>query len=76
MIFEHAPTIVPAITGLSIPFQSRFYVHLGLLHLSLVLRIVGDVTVRPEARRWRTSQSLAILLFAAMTATAACKAIR
>ncbi|MGI9148155.1 MAG: hypothetical protein ACR2IK_16645 [Chloroflexota bacterium] len=30
MIFGHAPTIVPAISGVGVPFQRRLHVHLGL----------------------------------------------
>ena len=43
MIFGHAPTIIPAVTGLTLPFERVFYLHVGLLHGSLLLRIVGDL---------------------------------
>lgn len=52
MIFGHAPIIFPAILGLSIPFRTTFYVHLILLHLSLLLRIVGDFTGWLPGRQW------------------------
>jgi hypothetical protein len=72
MIFGHAPTIVPAVTGFAVPFQRRFYVHVVLLHVSLVLRIVGDLASWPEARRWGGLLNvLAILLFAGATFVAA-----
>jgi len=68
MIFGHAPTIVPAVTGFAVPFQRRFYVHVVLLHVSLVVRIVGDLATWPEARRWGgLFNAIAILLFAGVT---------
>jgi hypothetical protein len=45
MLFAHAPLILPAILQLPIPFRRRFYVHLTLLHLSLLLRLVGDLAL-------------------------------
>jgi hypothetical protein len=44
MIFGHAPIIFPAVLGVRMPFSSRFYVHLVLLHLSLALRVIGDLS--------------------------------
>jgi hypothetical protein len=52
MIFAHAPIILPTITGLALPFQSAFYLHVGLLHLSLLLRISGDLGQLSSAQRW------------------------
>ena len=43
MIFAHAPIILPTITGLALPFQNIFYLHAALLHLSLMLRVAGDL---------------------------------
>jgi hypothetical protein len=72
MIFGHAPTIVPALTGFGVPFGRQFYVHLVLLHASLMLRILGDLVAWPEARRWGgLLNAVAILLFAAVTFVAA-----
>ncbi len=72
MVFGHAPTIVPAITGALIPFQRRFYVHLLLLHASLLLRVVGDIVGQSELRRWGGLLNVvAILLFMAVTFAAA-----
>lgn len=43
MVFGHAPVILPSVTRLRLPYRRRFYVHLGLLHAGLLLRIVvGD----------------------------------
>ncbi len=66
MIFAHAPIILPTITGLALPFQKGFYLHAALLHLSLVLRIAGDVFLSPSVQRWAgLLNAAAILLFLA-----------
>jgi hypothetical protein len=53
MIFAHGPIILPGVIGISIkPFSNAMYVCLGLLHLSLALRIVGDVFVLLELRKY------------------------
>ena len=66
MIFAHAPIILPTITGLVLPFQSIFYLHVGLLHLSLSLRIAGDVAQLLWLQRWGgLLNAAAILLFLA-----------
>jgi hypothetical protein len=75
MIFGHAPTIVPAVTGLAVPFERRFYLHVALLHASLLLRTVGDLAPLLEARRWGgLLNAVAILLFILLTASAAWRA--
>ena len=64
MIFAHAPIILPTITGLALPFQSAFYLHVALLHLSLLLRIAGDLGQLPWAQRWGgLLNAAAILIF-------------
>ena len=42
MVFGHAPIIVPAVLRVAVPYNPGFYVPLALLHLSLLVRIVGD----------------------------------
>jgi hypothetical protein len=72
MIFGHAPIIIPAITGIAIPFTPLFYVHLALLHLSLALRVAGDFLISPPARLWGgLLNELAVVLFLLVTAAAA-----
>jgi hypothetical protein len=72
MIFGHAPTIVPAVTGIAVPFERVFYLHVGLLHGSLLLRIVGDVASWPTIRAWGGLLNVvAILMFAVLTVRAA-----
>ncbi len=41
MVFAHAPVIVPAVFRTPLPYQKRFYVHLYLLHISLLIRLIG-----------------------------------
>lgn len=66
MIFAHAPIIFPAVTGVTMPFQRLFYSHLALLHLSLLLRVGGDLASSRSAQQWGgLLNALAILLFLA-----------
>jgi len=44
MVFGHALIIFPAITGISLRYWWPLYLPLGLLHFSVVLRVVGDMT--------------------------------
>jgi hypothetical protein len=68
MIFGHAPIIFPAILGVPIRYFPGFYVHLSILHLSLLIRIVGDVSGQMDVRRWGgLLNEVAIVLFLGMT---------
>lgn len=52
MIFGHAPIIFPAVLGWPVSFRPAFYGHLVLLHLSLCLRVAGDLVPSLPARQW------------------------
>jgi NAD(P)-dependent dehydrogenase (short-subunit alcohol dehydrogenase family) len=52
MIFGHAPVIFPAVLQRPVAFSRRFYSHVLLLHLSLLLRVVGDLTGWAAGRHW------------------------
>lgn len=66
MIFAHAPIILPAVLGVALPFRPAFYVHWALLHLSLLLRIGGDLALWLPGQRWGgLGNALAIFLFLA-----------
>ena len=52
MIFARAPIILLTITGLALPLQNTFYLHAGLLHLSVLLRIAGDLSLALPLQRW------------------------
>jgi hypothetical protein len=68
MIFGHAPIIFPAILGVPVRFYPAFYGHLALLHLSLLLRVAGDLTGQAGVRRWGgLLNEIAVLLFLGMT---------
>jgi hypothetical protein len=68
MIFGHASIIFPAIMGAQIKFYPVFYAHLVLLHLSLAVRILGDLTNQLDIRKWGGLLNVfAILLFLALT---------
>jgi len=70
MVFAHAPVVFPAILGVPLPYRPAFYVHLGVLHASLVLRVVGDLV--DSLGRWRVwgglLNAVALLLFLFNTA--------
>jgi hypothetical protein len=71
MIFGHAPIIFPAVIGKDIPFHASFYGHLALLHISLLLRVIGDLTIWLPGRQWGGLLNVvAILLFMANTVLA------
>jgi hypothetical protein len=77
MIFGHAPIIVVAVLGRRLMYRPRFYIHLAVLHASLVLRIVGDLAPWLPGRRWGgLLNALAIVLFLASTATAMFQPVR
>lgn len=64
MVFAHAPIIWPSVLGGGIRFAPRFYGHLLLLHLSLLLRVGADLADWEVGRRWAVVlNTLAILLF-------------
>jgi hypothetical protein len=65
MVFAHAPVIAPAILGLPLEYRPAFYLHVGALHISLILRVVGDLV--ESLGRWRVwgglLNAVALLLF-------------
>lgn len=68
MIFGHAPVIIPAVIGVQIRYSPLFYVHLAMLHLSLVLRVLGDLFFWHQGRRWGgLLNETAMVLFLAVT---------
>lgn len=65
MVFAHAPIIFPAVLGLPLAYRPAFYLHVGLLHGSLILRLAGDLV--DVLGRWRVwgglLNAIALLLF-------------
>jgi len=67
MIFGHAPIIFPAVLGVRVAYRPIFYLPLGLLQASLVVRMVGDVASWHAGRQWGgLLNALAIVLFVAL----------
>jgi hypothetical protein len=57
---------LPTITGLPLPFRNAFYLHAGLLHASLLLRVGGDLGAWHALQRWGALlNALAVILFLA-----------
>ena len=64
MIFGHAPIILPAIAGVPVMYRPVFYSHWALLHLSLVVRVAGDMAGWFALRQWGGMLNvIAIVLF-------------
>lgn len=64
MIFGHAPIIFPAVLGFEVSFHPVYYLHLLILHISLGLRIYGDLAILPGVRLWGgLLNAAAILIF-------------
>ena len=52
MIFAHAPIVLSPLLGLKLRWTPAFHLPHALLHLSLVLRLSGDLFGEFEIRRW------------------------
>ena len=65
MVFVHAPLVFPTILGVPLPYRPAFYAHLALLHLSLAIRMTGDLVVGLDPlRAWGgLLNAVALLLF-------------
>ncbi len=50
MIFAHAPVILPAVTESRVIYVPVFYIHLVLLHITLAVRVGGDLWGRADIR--------------------------
>jgi hypothetical protein len=78
MIFGHAPIILPAVMSVAMNYSPAFYAHLALLHLSLVLRVTGDLAFADPfnpVRRWGGMLNvIALLVFLANTIRSARRA--
>jgi hypothetical protein len=66
MVFGHALIILPAVTRLRISYSSVLYVPLAILHVSLAMRMIGDLGEWHLLRQWSgVATALAIAAFAA-----------
>jgi hypothetical protein len=74
MIFGHAPLIFPSVLGRPMAYLPAFYGPLIVLHLSLLLRLAGDLFNVAPLRQWGgLLNGVALLLFLGFTATALAK---
>lgn len=62
MIFAHAPIVFPAVLQRSYLYSSRLYSHLLLLHITLILRVAGDLLLWWPGRMWGGLLNAAVLL--------------
>lgn len=72
MVFAHAPVIVPAVFRAEIPYHRHFYLHVVLLHGSLLLRLLGG-DLAGNHRAWQTGgvlNEVALLWFLVVTVIA------
>jgi hypothetical protein len=61
MLMAHALIILPAVLGIRLSFSRSLYVPLGLLHLSVVLRVLGGTMAPPELRMFSGPLTIASL---------------
>ncbi|HHY56880.1 MAG TPA: hypothetical protein GYA08_15755 [Chloroflexi bacterium] len=70
MIFAHAPIVFPAVLHIPLVFSNRFYIPLILLHVSLLLRVGGDLLGWWDARLWGGLLNVIVILaFLGITVT-------
>jgi hypothetical protein len=62
MIFGHAPIILPALLGRAFAYRPWLYAPLALLHISLVVRVAGDLAGSALARQWAGLFNVAAVL--------------
>jgi hypothetical protein len=71
MVFGHAPIIFPAVLRVAVPYHPSFYLPLALLHLSLLVRLAGNVSGQyPLTRIGGVLNALALLAFILSTVVA------
>ncbi|MBW7885095.1 MAG: hypothetical protein H3C34_21160 [Caldilineaceae bacterium] len=62
MIFAHAPIVFPAVLRVPVTYTPRLYSHLVLLHLSLGMRLLGDLLLVWPLRQWGGMLNVIVLL--------------
>jgi hypothetical protein len=74
MIFAHAPIVLSPLLGLKLRWTPAFHLPHALLHLSLLMRLSGDLLREFEIRRWGgLLNAVALVLFGALVALRARK---
>jgi hypothetical protein len=75
MVFGHAPVILPAVLRVALPYRAVLYVPLAALHLTLALRVAGDLLASAPLRAAGAAGNVAsialfVLVAAALVASA------
>jgi hypothetical protein len=74
MIFGHAPLIFPSVLERPMAYLPAFYLPLISLHLSLILRVIGDLFDVIPLRQWGgLLNGVTLLLFLGITGMALVK---
>jgi hypothetical protein len=77
VVFGHAPIVFPVLLGRPPVYSSSLYAPLAALHLSVALRVGGDLVGLSPAWRWGALlNAAAVLLFAATIAPAIARSAR
>lgn len=77
MVFGHAPVIFPAVVRLPVEYRPSAYVHLVVLHASLLLRVSADLVGNFEVRLWAgLGNGLALALFFGSVITSVVRHLR
>jgi hypothetical protein len=75
MVMGHAPIILPAVLRTALPYRHTAWLPLGLLHLSLTLRVAADLAGSTWLRGWAAGCNVAALLaFVLITAATVVRA--
>ena len=74
MIMAHAPIIFPAVLGRPLPYRPVFWVPLAMLHLSMALRVAGNLTGLDGL--WRTGGVGAVASMIALMLVIVATAVR
>ena len=71
MVFAHAPVILPAVLGVTMEYRPVFFLHVAVLHVSLAVRLTGDLV--DVLGRWRVYggllNAITLILFLVNTVT-------
>ncbi len=66
MVFAHAPIILPSVARVRLPYHPALFVGLGVLHVSLVARVAGDLLGHGALRQaGAVGNALALVTFVA-----------
>lgn len=70
MVFGHAPVILPAVLRVVFPYRAVLYAPLVALHLTLALRVAGDLAASPTLRAAGGAGNVAAIALFIVTAAA------